>query len=103
MARPAGCARGPAGAVTDVRVVDHPRAVAYWPQRCGRSRFDALATALRAPHGRVLIGGDSTDASHSDGVVRAAQRMAAMILAGAPERVGELERKRELELACAAR
>ena len=85
---------GVAGAVTDVRVVDHPRAVAYWPQRCGRSRFDALATALRAPHGRVLIGGDSTDASHSDGAVRAAQRMAATILAGSPERACELEQTR---------
>ena len=101
---PAGrlCA-GVAGAVTDVRVVDHPRAVAYWPQRCGRSRFDALAAALRSPHGRVLIGGDSTDASHSDGAVRAAQRMAATILAGSPERAHELERADELELAGAAR
>lgn len=93
---------GVAGAVTDVRVVDHPRAVAYWPQRCGRSRFDALATALRAPHGRVLIGGDSTDASHSDGAVRAAQRMAATIVAGSPERAREHERTLELELAGAA-
>ena len=76
--------------------------MAYWPQRCGRSRFDALATALRAPHGRVLIGGDSTDASHSDGAVRAAQRMAATIVAGSPERAREHERTLELELAGAA-
>ena len=40
----------------------------------------------------MLIGGDSTDASHSDGAVRAGQRMAAMILAGSPERAHELER-----------
>jgi monoamine oxidase len=53
--------------------------VAYWPQHRGRSRFDALAAALRAPHGRVLIGGDSTDSSHSDGAVRAGLRMAAQI------------------------
>ena len=44
---PAGrlCA-GVASAVTDVRVVDHPRAVAYWPQRCG-------ALALRRPRRRA--------------------------------------------------
>lgn len=98
------CAGVP-GAVTDVRVVDHPRAVAYWPQRCGRSRFDALAAALRAPHGRVLIGGDSTDASHSDGAVRAAQRMAATILAGSPERAHglALARAHQLEPAGAPR
>ena len=51
----------------------------------------------------MLIGGDSTDASHSDGAVRAAQRMAAMILAGSPERAHELERADELELAGTAR
>ena len=82
---------GVTSVVTDVRVIDHPCAVAYWPQRCGRSRFDGLASSLRAPHGRVLIGGDSTDASHSDGAVRAAQRMAATILAGSPPQVGALE------------
>jgi monoamine oxidase len=71
---------GASVAVTDARVFDHPRAVAYWPHALGRSRFDHLADALRAPHGRVLIGGDTTDSSHSDGAVRAGQRMAALIL-----------------------
>jgi monoamine oxidase len=66
-------------AVTDSMVFDHPAAVAYWPHALGRSRFDGLAAALRAPHGRVLIGGDSTDSSHSDGAVRAGIRMAAHI------------------------
>jgi monoamine oxidase len=67
-------------AVTDAKVFDHPRAVAYWPHAHGRSRFDHLADALRAPHGRVLIGGDTTDSSHSDGAVQAGQRMAGQIL-----------------------
>jgi monoamine oxidase len=44
-----------------------------------RSRFDELADALRKPHGRILIGGDSTDSSHSDGAMRAAGRMATWI------------------------
>ena len=79
---------GPAGrpllgdvraALTDARVFDHPKAVAYWPHALGRSRFDRLADALRAPHGRVVIGGDSTDSSHSDGAVQAGLRMAAQI------------------------
>ncbi len=82
--------RGPAGVttpllpgisrlVTGATVFDHPHAVAYWPHVLGRSRFDAAAAALRAPHGNVFIGGDTTDSSHSDGAVRAGQRMAALI------------------------
>ena len=62
--------------VTSALVVAHPRAVAYWPHALGRSRFDALAASLREPHGRILIGGDTTETSHSDGAVRAGQRMA---------------------------
>jgi monoamine oxidase len=71
--------RGVSAAVTDAKVFDYPNAVAYWPNALGRSRFDHLSAALRAPHGRVLIGGDSTDSSHSDGAVAAGQRMAAVI------------------------
>jgi monoamine oxidase len=66
--------------VTDARVFKCPRAVAYWPQARGRSRFDALAAELRVPHGRVLIGGDTTESSHSEGAFRSAQRMTAAIL-----------------------
>jgi monoamine oxidase len=73
--------RGVSAAVTDAKVFDYPNAVAYWPNALGRSRFDQLSAALRAPHGRVLIGGDSTDSSHSDGAVAAGQRMAAAITA----------------------
>jgi monoamine oxidase len=71
-------------ATVDAQVFDHPSAVPFWPVALGRSRFDQMSDALRAPHGRVLIGGDSTDNSHSDGAVRAGQRMAALLL----ERVG---------------
>jgi monoamine oxidase len=71
---------GVTAAVTGALVFDHRHAVAYWPHALRRSRFDHLADALRAPHGRILIGGDSTDSSHSDGAVRAGQRMAAHIL-----------------------
>ncbi len=72
-------------AITSSVVVDHPRAVAYWPHRLGRSRFDQLADDLRGPHGRILIGGDTTDTSHSDGAVRAGLRMARVIA----ERIGQ--------------
>jgi len=70
-------------AVTDARVFDHPRAVATWPVALGRSRFDDLAAALRRPQGRgnVLIGGDTTETSHSDGAVRAGLRMAQQAMA----------------------
>jgi monoamine oxidase len=78
---------GVGAAVAAGLVFDHRHAVAFWPNERGRSRYDELADALRAPHGRLLIGGDSTDSSHSDGAVRAGQRMAAHIL----ERVGFAE------------
>ena len=79
-------------AVTDIRVVDHPGG--------GLLAAALRALALRRPRSaagaarRVLIGGDSTDASHSDGAIPAAQRMAATILAGSPERACELEQTR---------
>ncbi len=73
--------------VTDVRVFDYPRAVAYWPLARRRSRFDALAAALRSPHGRVLVGGDTTESSHSDGAVRSGLRMAGLVA----ERLGARE------------
>jgi len=70
--------------VTDVRVFQYPSAVAYWPVDRRRSRFDAVADALRAPHGRVQIGGDTTDGSHSEGAVVAGQRMARRLIAHGP-------------------
>jgi len=73
--------------VTDARVFAHPRAAAHWPQARGRSRFDPLAASLRTSHGRVLIGGDTTESSHSDGAFRSAQRMTAAVL----EQVGARE------------
>ncbi len=62
--------------VTDARAHDYPQAVAYWPVRLGRSRFDDRSAALREPQGRVHFGGDTTEGSHSDGAVRSAQRIA---------------------------
>jgi monoamine oxidase len=66
--------------VTSSRVFSYPLAVAYWPAELGRSRFDDLAVELRRPQGRVLIGGDTTDSSHSEGAVQAANRMAEALL-----------------------
>ncbi len=54
---------------------DHPQAVAYWPVDRHRSRFDEFAEHLRSPHGRVHIGGDTTQSSHSDGALVSAARM----------------------------
>ncbi len=62
-------------------IFPYPTAVAYWPLSLGRSRFDDLAAALRTPEGNVWIGGDTTENSHSEGSVQAAQRMAAQVIA----------------------
>jgi monoamine oxidase len=59
----------------------YPQAVAYWPLELGRSRFDDLANALREPQGRLYIGGDTTEDSHSEGAVVAALRMTRAIVA----------------------
>ncbi len=79
--RPRRWSAGLEALVTDVQVHDYPRAVAYWPVDRGRSRFDADSWALREPHGRVHVGGDTTESSHSDGAVRSAYRIASQILA----------------------
>jgi monoamine oxidase len=71
------------GIAQHVKLVElfvYPTAVAYWPLALGRSRYDALAQELRRPQGRVWIGGDTTENSHSEGAVQAAQRMAREIL-----------------------
>jgi monoamine oxidase len=65
--------------LTFAEVFPYPTAVAYWPLAEGRSRFDEAAQSLRVPIGRVLIGGDTTENSHSEGAVRAAQRMARQV------------------------
>jgi monoamine oxidase len=62
-------------------IFPYPTAVAYWPLSLGRSRFDDLAETLRKPEGGIWIGGDTTENSHSEGAVQAAQRMAAQIAA----------------------
>jgi monoamine oxidase len=64
----------------DAVIFPYPRAVAYWPLSEGRSRFDALALALRRPMGRVWIGGDTTENAHSEGAVQAGERMAREVL-----------------------
>lgn len=64
----------------DASIFPYPRAVAYWPLSEGRSRFDALALALRRPMGRVWIGGDTTENAHSEGAVQAGERMAREVL-----------------------
>jgi monoamine oxidase len=56
-------------------VYSYPAAIAYWPLKYKRSRFDDLANNLRKPFGRVFIGGDTTESSHSDGAAKAALRM----------------------------
>lgn len=62
--------------ILDAATYIYPTAVAYWPIARGRLRFDALADTLRRPEGRVYIGGDTTDDSHSEGAVQAANRIA---------------------------
>jgi monoamine oxidase len=66
--------------IRDAATYLYPTAVAYWPIAMGRSRFDALAAALRRPEGRIYIGGDTTEDSHSEGAVQAANRIAQAIV-----------------------
>ncbi len=72
------------GVAKHVRLVEifaYPTAVAYWPVAEGRSRYGALASELRRPEGGIWIGGDTTENSHSEGSVQAAQRMAKELIA----------------------
>lgn len=73
--------------IRSAEIFVYPQAVAFWPLDGGRSRFDDLANTLRRPHGRVHIGGDTTEDSHSEGATVAALRMARQIV----ERRAELE------------
>jgi monoamine oxidase len=65
--------------VFDTATYIYPTAVAYWPVAKGRSRFDALAAELRRPDGRIYVGGDTTEGSHSEGAVEAGNRIAKAI------------------------
>lgn len=73
--------------IRSAEIFVYPQAVAYWPLESGRSRFDDLANELRRPKGRLYIGGDTTEDSHSEGATVAALRMARQII----------ERREELE------
>ncbi|HEY0705231.1 MAG TPA: hypothetical protein VGG33_00440, partial [Polyangia bacterium] len=64
----------------DAEIFVYPRAIAHWSLDQGRSRFDRLAQHLRSPMGRVWIGGDTTENTHSEGAVRAGERMAREVL-----------------------
>lgn len=71
---------GAGGDVRSAEIFVYPQAVAYWPLDLGRSRFDDLANELRRPQGRLYIGGDTTEDSHSEGAVVAALRMSKDII-----------------------
>ncbi len=71
---------GAGALVRETEIFVYPQAVAYWPLELGRSRFDELAGELRKPQGRLYIGGDTTEDSHSEGAVVAGQRMAKDII-----------------------
>jgi len=75
---------GIAAHVRQTEIFVYPSAVAYWPVALGRSRFDALAEALRRPEGAIWIGGDTTEGSHSEGAVQAALRMSDELIAMKP-------------------
>jgi len=66
--------------IRSAEIFVYPHAVAYWPLELGRSRFDDLANELRRPEGRIYIGGDTTEDSHSEGATVAALRMKRQIL-----------------------
>jgi monoamine oxidase len=79
------------GIIPHVRMAEvfaYPTSVAYWPVGEGRSRFDDLARELRRPQGRIWIGGDTTENSHSEGAVQAALRMAGQLIARKSEVLG---------------
>lgn len=65
--------------IVSAEVYAYPTAIAYWPVG-SRSRFDQLASSLRQPFGRIQIGGDTTENSHSAGAADAAMRMSKQII-----------------------
>ncbi|MDB6081597.1 MAG: hypothetical protein JWO53_869 [Chlamydiia bacterium] len=66
--------------VTSTEIRLYPTAIAYWPLKYRRSRFDTLANHLREPFGRVYIGGDTTENGHVDGAGRAAFRISQQLI-----------------------
>ena len=71
---------GASAYIRSAEIFVYPQAVAYWPLELGRSRFDDLANELRRPQGRLYIGGDTTEDSHSEGAVVAALRISKDII-----------------------
>jgi monoamine oxidase len=71
---------GVRSSIRSAEIFVYPQAVAYWPLELGRSRFDELADELRRPQGRLYIGGDTTEDSHSEGAVVAALRISREIV-----------------------
>lgn len=61
----------------------HPRAIAAWP--AGRSRFDELSNGVRKPENNLILAGDFTESSHSDGAFISAERAVRYILQGRPK------------------
>lgn len=61
----------------------HPRAIAAWP--AGRSRYDDFSNELRKPENNLILAGDFTESSHSDGAFISAERAVRYILQGRPK------------------
>jgi monoamine oxidase len=61
----------------------HPRAIAAWPP--GRSRYDDLSNEIRKPENNLILAGDFTESSHSDGAFISAHRAVKYILERRPK------------------
>ena len=67
--------------VNDVEIFCFDKAIAYWPVHLGRSRFDDLSIKLRQPFNKnILIGGDMTCGSHSEGAAVSAKNMSKFLI-----------------------
>ena len=61
----------------------HPRAIGAWPP--GRSRYDDLSNEIRKPENNLVLAGDFTESSHSDGAFISAHSAVKHILEGRPK------------------
>ena len=61
----------------------HPRAIAAWPP--GRSRYDDLSNEVRRPENNLILAGDFTESSHSDGAFISAHRAVKYVLEWRPK------------------